>query len=63
MGRIADLYPWLANSDAIGVGVMLDCARVLIERKQPIFGAAIFLFNGAEGRHFNFLIGSQIGST
>lgn len=37
-----------AADDGIGVGVMLDVARVLIDRNQPIAGAAIFLFNGAE---------------
>jgi hypothetical protein len=36
-------------SDGVGVGVMLDCARVLIERDEHITGSAIFLFNGAEG--------------
>lgn len=38
-------------SDGIGVGVMLDCARVLIERNKHITGSAIFLFNGAEGTY------------
>jgi hypothetical protein len=28
---------------------MLDVARVLIDRKEPINATAIFLFNGAEG--------------
>ncbi|KAJ9121564.1 hypothetical protein QFC22_002183 [Naganishia vaughanmartiniae] len=37
-----------AADDGVGVGVMLDCARVLIERDQHIAGSAIFLFNGAE---------------
>lgn len=34
--------------DAIGVAVMLDVARVIIDRNEPIFASAIFLFNGAE---------------
>ncbi|KAJ9119852.1 hypothetical protein QFC24_005566 [Naganishia onofrii] len=37
-----------AADDGVGVGVMLDCARVLIERDEHITGSAIFLFNGAE---------------
>ncbi len=40
------------RSDAIGVAVMLDVARVLVDRKQPVHAPAVFLFNGAEGRSY-----------
>ena len=31
-----------AHSDGMGVGVMLEVARVLIERNEPINGSVIF---------------------
>jgi Zn-dependent M28 family amino/carboxypeptidase len=37
-------------SDGLGVGVMAEIARVLVERDQHIHGSVIFLFNGAEGK-------------
>ncbi|WVF71126.1 hypothetical protein IAT40_005923 [Kwoniella sp. CBS 6097] len=37
-----------AADDAIGVGVMLDIARVLVERNDPFDGSIIFMWNGAE---------------
>ena len=51
----------LISSDGIGVGVMLEIARVLVERNEPIDGSIIFrelamprislmiVWNGAEG--------------
>ncbi|OXG17593.1 hypothetical protein C367_05083 [Cryptococcus neoformans Ze90-1] len=37
-----------ASDDGIGVGVMLDTARILIERKEAFDGAIIFVWNGGE---------------
>jgi len=39
-------------SDGLGVGIMAEIARVLVERDEPITGSAVFLFNGAEGEYF-----------
>lgn len=39
----------ISRSDGLGVGVMAEIARVLVERDQHITGGVIFLFNGAEG--------------
>jgi hypothetical protein len=47
-GRLSDVSN--RDSDAIGVGVMAEVARILIERDTPIAGSAIFLYNGAEGK-------------
>ncbi|KAK8864706.1 hypothetical protein IAR55_001960 [Kwoniella newhampshirensis] len=41
-----------AADDGIGAGVMLDVARVLVERNEPFDASIIFLWNGAEdGSH------------
>ena len=40
------------TSDGLGVGIMAEIARVLVERDEPITGSAVFLFNGAEGEYF-----------
>ena len=37
-----------AADDGMGVGVMLEIARVLIERDEPFDNAIVFLWNGAE---------------
>jgi Zn-dependent M28 family amino/carboxypeptidase len=37
-----------AADDGMGVGVMLDIARVLVDRNDPFEGEIIFLWNGAE---------------
>ncbi|WRT66692.1 uncharacterized protein IL334_003653 [Kwoniella shivajii] len=37
-----------AADDGMGVGVMLDVARVLVERDQPFDGSVIFMWNGGE---------------
>ncbi|WWC88985.1 uncharacterized protein L201_003900 [Kwoniella dendrophila CBS 6074] len=39
-----------AADDGMGVGVMLDVARVLVERDQPFDGSVIFMWNGGEGK-------------
>ncbi|KIR69961.1 hypothetical protein I310_06278 [Cryptococcus deuterogattii CA1014] len=37
-----------ASDDGIGVGVMLDTARILVERNEAFDGAIIFMWNGGE---------------
>ncbi|ORX35606.1 hypothetical protein BD324DRAFT_660481 [Kockovaella imperatae] len=37
-----------AADDAMGVGVMLDIARVVIDRKRPFDNSLLFVWNGAE---------------
>ena len=37
-----------AADDGMGVGVMLDVARVLVERNEPFDNSIIFMWNGAE---------------
>lgn len=37
-----------AADDGIGVGVMLDVARVLVDRKKPFDNSVIFMWNGGE---------------
>jgi hypothetical protein len=37
-----------AADDGIGVGVMLDIARVLVDRKKPFDNSVIFMWNGGE---------------
>ncbi|WWD16980.1 hypothetical protein CI109_101414 [Kwoniella shandongensis] len=44
-----------AADDGIGTGVMLDVARVLVERNEPFDGSIIFLWNGAEGEVRNLV--------
>ncbi|TXT09032.1 hypothetical protein VHUM_02506 [Vanrija humicola] len=37
-----------ASDDGMGVGVMLDLARVLVDRNQPFDNSIIFMWNGGE---------------
>lgn len=37
-----------AADDGIGVGVMLDIARVIVDRDEPFTNSLLFLWNGAE---------------
>ncbi|WWC62230.1 uncharacterized protein I303_104826 [Kwoniella dejecticola CBS 10117] len=39
-----------AADDGMGVGVMLDIARVMVERNRPFDGSVIFMWNGGEGK-------------
>lgn len=48
LARTDELRGLRARTTAIGVGIMLDIARVLIERRQPFSNAVLFLWNNAE---------------
>ncbi|KAL0245460.1 hypothetical protein I308_104589 [Cryptococcus tetragattii IND107] len=48
-----------ASDDGIGVGVMLDTARILVERNEAFDGAIIFMWNGGEGKDGSHLYSTE----